>query len=585
MPDAPNNDQTVLAAAPAAVPVSGASAAAAAPPIDPAAAPEADPNRPRTEEEIEAAHAAAEAAAAEAAAREAQIRRLLDRITEHPDFPSLKESIRVIQSLARSETAHMRIFSNQIMQDVAMSAKLLRLINTAFYASVGGGEITSIERAIALVGFKSIGTLASSIKMFDRLPKGGPHLERVRSHFARGLLAGMLSNQILGSPKLDDVTYTATVFQQLGEMLTWMHFPDDAARITALLAQDPPAEVALPDATPTQLAELRAAREARASRAVLGLSYDELGQEVSRMWGWPDELQRALRPLYPSDPERPASDSEYLRQICTACNELAGELMELPPEQWAERLPGFVKTWGGSLSLEVEALQPAVEAAFEHWHKMAPALSVAKLPQGQAKPGSAGKAAPPVRPASAPRPEATPLLLQGIEDMSKVTSGDLPLLQVLQLSMQTIRKALQLRRVITCLSDDSGQLLQGRLGIGEHGQQLAQTFRIPLSGKIDLFGMLCLRAADTLISDISDPTIAKHLPGWFTQRVQAPTFLVLPLTVKAKNGGLQVLGMLYGDRAEAGSLAVDDEQLHLLKMLRNQVVLAMQLRNGRLDAG
>ncbi|MEY4752647.1 MAG: hypothetical protein RJA44_322 [Pseudomonadota bacterium] len=574
MTDAPNNDQTVLAAAPAAV-------AASAPDV---AAPDADPNRPRTEEEIEAAHAAAEAAAAEAAAREAQIRRLLDRITEHPDFPSLKESIRVIQSLARSETAHMRHFSNQIMQDVAMSAKLLRLINTAFYASVGGGEITSIERAIALVGFKSIGTLASSIKMFDRLPKGGPHLERVRNHFARGLLAGMLSNQILGSPKLDDVTYTATVFQQLGEMLTWMHFPDDAAKIAALLAQDPPPEVALPDATPTQLAELRAAREERASRAVLGLSYDELGQEVSRMWGWPEELQKALRPLYPSDPERPASDGEYMRQMSTACNELAGELMELPPEEWAERLPGFVKTWGIPLGVEVDALQPAVEVAFQHWHKMAPALSVAKLPGGQGKPGSASKT-PPKRPASDPRPEATPLLLQGIEDMSKVTSGDLPILQVLQLSMQTLRKALQLRRVITCLTDESGQLLQGRLGIGEHGQQLAQTFRIPLSGKIDLFGMLCLRAADTLISDISDQTIAKHLPSWFTQRVQAPTFLVLPLTVKPKTGGLRVLGMIYGDCAEAGSLAVDDEQLHLLKMLRNQVVLAMQLRNGRSDAG
>jgi hypothetical protein len=38
--------------------------------------------------------------------------------------------------------------------------------------------------------------------------------------------------------------------------------------------------------------------------------------------------------------------------------------------------------------------------------------------------------------------------------------------------------------------------------------------------------------------------------------------------------------MLYGDRAPAGSLQIDERQLGLLKTLRNQLVLALRLRGA-----
>lgn len=554
--------------------------------------------------EAEAARRAAEAA--EAAEREIKLKRLLDRISEHPDFPSLKDSIRSIQSLARSETAHLRAFSDQILQDVAMSSKLLRLINTAFYASVGGGEITSIERAIALMGFKSVGTLASSIKLFDRLPKGGPHLDRVKQQFARGLLAGMLASELRGSRQRDEIGYTAAVFQQLGEMLIWMHFPDDAAAISARVAGAVQAgEPAAPDAPappPSEHLQRLEQHAARVSREVLGLSYDELGHEIAHLWGWPDALLQVMRPLRPSATDRPASDGDYLRLLCTASNELAHALIDLPAEERQAHLPAFLQTWGVPLGLDQEQLEPLLTRAFDDWQQLALSLGVIKppappvrAPAGSAaarKPGSLGAtrktaatpSAPPARPRPAhppavPRPQATPILSRGIEQISEAAMGEMPLPQVLQTTLQILRQALHLRRAIVCLRDASGQMLQGRIGVGEQGQSLAPAFRVTLAGQPDLFGMLCLRSADTLIQDTSDPLIARHLPAWFHQHVQAPTFLVLPL-VHAGGGNPRVLGMLYGDRAEVASLAVDEQQLGMLKTLRNQVLLAMRLRGG-----
>jgi HD-like signal output (HDOD) protein len=544
----------------------------------------------------DAAQAEADAAAA---AHEARLQRLLERMTQHPDFPSLKESIRTIQSVARSETAHVRAFSEQIMQDVALTAKLLRLINTAFYSSAGAGQITTIHRVIALMGFQPVGRLAASIKLFDRLPQNGEHLPRLRREFARGLLAGLLAHQLCPVRQLEETAYISALFQQLGQMLVWMHFPHDASAIEA-------ACLALGESGAAGAAEV----QSRASRDVLGLSYEELGVEVARLWGWPETLLTALRPLQPADNEQPVPEHDYLRVLCTAANELADELIDLPATEHAARLPGFFHAWGLPLSLAEEDLEGMVGRAHQQWQQMALTLSLAKPRSAAGKTAAApaslaarrsatsppspatGLAATPrghvmqttapVRPylADAARLHATDALSQGIEQFSQAAMGDAPLAHLLLQAMQIMHSALQLRRVVICLREEPSGVLQGSMGLGDQGATLAPRFRIPTREVSDLFGMLCLKAADTLISDSSDALIARHLPSWFHQQVQAPTFVVLPMTQSRTGHAPHVLGMLYGDCAHAGSLLIDERQLSLLKTLRNQLVMALRLRGS-----
>ncbi|MEX8519490.1 MAG: HDOD domain-containing protein [Leptothrix sp. (in: b-proteobacteria)] len=562
----------------------------------------------------DAAQAEADAAAAE---HEARLQRLLERMTQHPDFPSLKESIRTIQSVARSETAHVRAFSEQIMQDVALTAKLLRLINTAFYSSAGAGQITTIQRVIALMGFQPVGRLAASIKLFDRLPQNGAHLPRLRREFARGLLAGLLAHQFCPVRQLEETAYISALFQQLGQMLVWMHFPQDASAIEA-------ACLALCESGSAGEAEV----QSRASRDVLGLSYEELGVEVARLWGWPETLLTALRPLQPADNEQPVPEHDYLRVLCTAANELADELIDLPAHEHAARLPGFFHAWGLPLSLAEEDLEGMVGRAHQQWQQMALTLSLAK-PRSTAGKAATAPASPATRrSATAPPPPATGLaatprghvmqaaapirppppealqsaapggrphladaarlhasnatdaLSQGIEQLSQSAMGDAPLTHLLQQAMQIMHSALQLRRVVICLREEPSGVLQGSMGLGEQGATLAPRFRIPTREVSDLFGMLCLKAADTLISDSSDALIARHLPSWFHEQVQAPTFVVLPMTQSRTGHAPHVLGMLYGDCAHAGGLLIDERQLSLLKTLRNQLVMALRLRGS-----
>ncbi|PXW96487.1 HD-like signal output (HDOD) protein [Sphaerotilus hippei] len=492
----------------------------------------------------------------EAAAREARLQRLFNRIHERKDFPSLKDSIRSIQKVTRSDLAHMRVLTDEVLNDVALTNKLLRLINTAFYNSVGGGSITTITRAVALMGFEAIGRLAASLQLFDRLPKGSDGA-RVREEFALALLAATLAHQLCPVRALEENIYVTALFQNLGSMLAWLHFPDDAETIEQRLDEQR-------EATPDPAAPVDLLATERLEREVLGLSYEELGVEIACQWGWPEALQSALRPLVPANLDEPASMDKLLRVTCTAANELARLCIDATPgpELEAHGL-AFVARWGTCLAIDDSTIAQTLETSMRQWNDMALVLD---LPRKQ-PPGKTGSTL--VATSDAARRKAVKQALnQGMKQLDALARAGTPAEQLWQAYMTMMVETLELQRILICLRTPGPPAqLRGRYGQGDRVSVLMPTFTVPLAPPSDLFGLLSIKAADTLISDASDLSIARHLPAWFRSRVTAQTFLLLPLTVHG-----QPVGLVYADRRDAGSLAIGDQELTLLKSLRDQLV-------------
>ena len=584
---------------PSALPPTGPSSSAEAP-IDPS---DDTPAPPSPEEEA-------------AARRAARIEQIVQRLERHADFPALRESIRGIQKVARSDVAHLRALSDEVLTDTALTHKLLRLINTAYYSSVGGGQITTITRAIALMGFQAIGMMAASLVMFERLPKGADGA-RVREEFACNLLAALIANEFCPARKLQESAYIAAMFQNLGSMLAWLHLADEAREVDAQLQALDVDGQALPFAASSALRADPQTVE-RVSRDVLGVGYQDLGSEIAQLWGWPESLARALRPLPTPGEEEHIPAHEHLRGVATAANRLARDLFGCPPQEREARLQRFLADWGFGLGLgqEPEKLQGMVERSLAEWTELAPVMN---LPRPEllsqtlgtpAKPASGGRtqasakpvvqqpkpatgpqpaaalkatAAAPARPAAAPRapkaddPKRLALLSSGIESLSLALLSDRSLADLTQDFMQVLAQALQLHRVVLCLKSPApGGALVGRFGLDATSRRMASAFNVPLQPPSDLFGLLCLKGVDTLISDTHDPLIAQRLPGWFQQQVRSRSFLLLPM----QRAG-QVIGMVYADHPDAAlALQVTERELGLVKGLRNQMLLALQLREG-----
>lgn len=542
----------------------------------------------RAAAEAEAARLQAERDAEDKAAaeREARLKRLMQRIAKQADFASMKDSVRLMQKISRNENAHASALSGAISEDVAMTSKLLRLVNAAFYSSAGGGSITSLQRAVALMGFQTIGMMANSLMLFDRLPKGADG-NRLRQEFGRAQLAALLAHQFCNSSKQLEGSYLAALFQNLGGMLGGLHFPEDLQAFEAQLQARGLSE---------GQREWMDARD-KLAREHWGKDIEDIAVDVAKQWGWPETVRNGMRRLQASSAERAASPEEYQRVLCTAANALAAELLGLPSSGTAEEralarracVARFAAEMAVPLSLNPEPLPDEVEGVQQVWDDLAQTLgfgpvaapAVAKKPADKdAK--QADLATKPVAAKPAPARPPTPVnlavaeaLSNALEALSAMVVAGAPPGQLLQLCMKQMHEALGLRRVIVCLRDPTGAMLKGGMGVGERATALAPVFQIPLQPPSELFGLLCSKGADTLISDTADPVIAQRLPAWFRNQIQAGSFVLLPMVA-----GGQVLGAFYGDKADAGALQISERELTLLKTLRNQVVMALRFGGG-----
>jgi eukaryotic-like serine/threonine-protein kinase len=175
-----------------------------------------------------------------------------------------------------------------------------------------------------------------------------------------------------------------------------------------------------------------------------------------------------------------------------------------------------------------------------------------------------------------PREEVAQRLSAGIQDITNSMVEDgAKLNDVLRMVLETMLRALHFQRVVFCLRDPKSDMLTGRFGLGDRASEIAAAFKVPLKvapgAKADLFTAVCLKGADTLISDASVPAIASRLPPWHRGKAGAAAFLLLPMATKGAP-----FALIYADKAQPEAIELDEKELSLLRTLRNQALMAFR---------
>jgi hypothetical protein len=451
------------------------------------------------------------------------------------------------------------------------------------------------------MGVDAIGRLAASLKLFDRLP---PAMQgtRVQAEFARALLAALTAHELHPSVKEGETVYLAGLFQNLGRLLIWMHFPLEAQQVEAAAAREldltePPGE----DGAVRQAR--RTALEAREATQRFGLSYPEIGVEVARLWGWPASMLRALQPMAPEDYQGPRPGEDRVRLVASLANQLADVVADTPPEALAAALAGFQARWKSFLGEDPKPFQALLGRVERQWSELATVTRVAEAGSGRprpirpAEPAAPAKAAAPAWPAfavagvlrrqnalprvapatepAAPRrasrggvapEEARAALEQGAQRLAQSVAQGCSAAAALKLVMEVMIQALGAQRVVVCLREPASGWLQGRLGEGAGMPRLLTHFYIDPSAPHDLFGLACSRNLDTVIDDATKPATWRALPQWFRMHVGVRCLLLLPLV-----GDKGCIGLIYADHPEPGGLPVRGEQLQQVQALRDQV--------------
>jgi eukaryotic-like serine/threonine-protein kinase len=506
---------------------------------------------------------------------------LLRRMKTRADFPALSDAVGRIQRVANSEKDNLSTLADEILKDVALTNKLLRLVNSAHY-SAAGGAVSTVSRAVALVGFAGIRNMALSLVLLEHM-QDKRHAEHLKEEFLRALMAATLANELTPVAREAEESFLAAMFQNLGRLLVEFYFPQEGKQIRELVQ-------------PGAAQREAALDESVAAQRVLGLTFTDIGQGVAKAWGLPDNLQRAMRVPEGEPPSRalPNAGLDRQRWLARLSTEVADAMLAEGADA-PKRIEAIAEGYARSLGVKPEVVLAASASAQERLAQLAQAMQIRLGAKARARRLLATPPPPepdtldqhtlratdlaPLDDRPAPARDAAQvadMLAQGVQDITQHMVGEsFKLNEVLRMVLETMFRALGFRRIVFCLRDARANTLTGRFGLGDGAAEIAKAIQVPLAIKPgalpDLFAAVCAKGADTLIADATVPTIAARLPAWFRDRVGAPSFLLLPLMLKGAP-----FALIYADQAKPGGIELGEKELALLRTLRNQGVMAFR---------
>ena len=201
---------------------------------------------------------------------------LLRRMRHKSDFPALSATIGAINRASASEDESANTLTKHILKDFALTSKLLKMVNSAYFGAFGG-TISTVSKAVVIMGFDRIRNAAITLMLFEHL-QNKAQAARLKEDLVASYFSGVLARQLVaktGIRNLEEAFICAT-FHNLGRLLTSFYFPEEDRQIQRLIRQ-------------------KGVDEMQASIQVLGVSFEELGIGVAKVWNFPPRLIQSMR--------------------------------------------------------------------------------------------------------------------------------------------------------------------------------------------------------------------------------------------------------------------------------------------------
>src|ERR1035437_4576358 len=155
------------------------------------------------------------------------------------EMPVFAQTVGEINRILAKEEFSSLALAHVILQDPSMTAKILKLANSVFY-NPGGTSISTISRAVVILGFNAVQVLCISIAIIESLVRG-PAKDRVMRELARSIHAATQARNIALIQKegSSEEVFIAALLLNLGQLAFWCFGEDAAARLDHALQDDP----------------------------------------------------------------------------------------------------------------------------------------------------------------------------------------------------------------------------------------------------------------------------------------------------------------------------------------------------------
>lgn len=202
------------------------------------------------------------------------VKRVIGSIDRLPNVPEvyleLKEAL-------RQEETDARVLGAILRKDIAMTAKILKLVNSAFFGL--RRSVADPQDAVAYLGIDTIRTLVLTNSIFEQAPVLGGVGFTLADLWEHSMGVATGAKAILRAEGLPAVAqeeaFVGGVLHDVGVLILASNFQEDYARCTALVASE-------------------GVRLATAEQEVFGVTHAEVGAYLLGLWALPAAILRIV---------------------------------------------------------------------------------------------------------------------------------------------------------------------------------------------------------------------------------------------------------------------------------------------------
>ncbi|MXN77978.1 HDOD domain-containing protein [Burkholderia sp. 4701] len=461
--------------------------------------------------------------------RTALLDKLWARMNERGDFPLLSESLRATMAAMKNDDLDFTALVRVVLSDFALTQKVLRLANSAMYLAFGG-NITTVTRALMVLGMDAVGHLVVGLKLVDHFHQSTPRRIDAKLELNRALLSGCVARKLTEHADLraGEEAVVCTLMRQVGKLLVVCYLDSEWDRIRR------------------RAAELHG-DEATACVDVLGVGFDEIGLEAAARWRLPDVIRAGMADddrlasladdgddtsRDTTDDDSPASEVHWLRAVSRCSTDVANALAMPASPQRDARIASLAQHYGTALDTEPDALVAMAELLAREEASDTVMREIVEL---RANADAIARAQ--------GEPEAC--LEAGLADLRALPSEHV-LTPVLALASESLLAGLAFTRTVMFVRHDDGTFA-ARLGFGADVDAALGQLRFDERFEPDVFHLAITNSVGIFIEQAREPKMVKRLPKWYLDAFDdAHAFVLLPVRV-----GGSTVALLYGDWAGA----------------------------------